>query len=245
MARQKKNLAGDNLKSNRDATEHEQRILVLIRLVEKVRTSRSKEESDLAFDAILKLLNDKIEQISYKFKIPGLGFKDVYQEALYALRFKAIKDYDQARSMIGSISPFDRFAMLCIRRHLSTKLKSSYQNKSRVLNSSISLDQDRNVDTKNTDGSLFLSDILPKTKKDIVTQLNENEFYSNLITNLFRKLSVFEKRVLLLYMKHYSYQEISDKINKGQRKIRVNVKSIDNALSRIKIKAHSIYQRYN
>lgn len=242
MARYRKYLA--EAKSPQCILEEEQRTLLFIDLVEKIRRSNNKQITDDAFEKILTMMNSRIEQISYKFRIPGLSFHDVYQEALYALRFKAIKDYDQDRSKIEKISPFDRFAMLCIRRHLSTKLKSSYQNKSKVLNSSISLDQDRNTSNQDTNGTLFLSDILPKTEKDVASEIKDKEYYSVLVSHLFRKLSYFEKQVLVLYIQRYSYHEISHKINKDKHSGRINVKSVDNGLSRIKQKAREVYKRY-
>ena len=242
MARPKKQLAEAKLKKIK-AEESHKRILLFIKLVNKIRRSKNNKDIDIAFDKILLMMKERISQISYKFKIPGFSAQDVFQEALFALRYKAIKDYDQRRSNIDVISPFDRFAMLCIRRHLSTKLKASYQNKSRVLNSSISLDQDRNVSNSGGDDVLFLADILPRTDKDIISELDEKEYRSLLFSKLFSKLSFFEKKVLRLYLQRYSYQEIRDIINKNKKAHRINVKSVDNALSRVKYKAREIANR--
>lgn len=211
-----------------------------VELVDTVRRSRSKEKQNAAFDEIERRMQPKIKKISYRFRIPGSGVSDVYQEALYALRYKAIKDYDKDRGNDSGPYPFDKFAVLCIRRHLSTKLKSSYQNKKKILNSSISLDQDRN---DSSDDTLFLSDIIPRSDGTILEDIEDSEYYKKLFTQLYHKLSNFEKQVFILYVKRYSYEQISFKINSVSKK-KTDVKSVDNALSRIKHKAHDIFLKY-
>lgn len=218
-----------------------------IKLVDIIRRSRIKKVQDAAFNEIAYLMEPKINRMLYKLDIPGYSRGDVYQEALFALRFKAIKDYDPSKSNVpNQKSAFDQFAALCIRRHLSTKLKSSYQNRNRVLNKSVSLDQNRNKNNGNgsMDGELYLSDVVPKDNTDILTEINTREYRNTLFSKLFQKLSIFEKEVFLLYAQGYSYEHITDKINGKKRKEVVNVKSIDNALSRIKSKAKEVYDKY-
>lgn len=210
-----------------------------VTLVDIVRRSTNREKSDAAFNEIEKRMQPKIKQISYKFNIPGHSFSDLYQESLYALRYKAIKDYNKDRGDDTGPYPFDKFAVLCIRRHLSTKLKASYQNKKKVLNGSASLDQNRNESSAET---LFLADIVPDKGGPILEEIEKNEYYKSLFSNLFNCLSNFEQDVFLLYIQRYSYEQIAEKINNSRRKnkSKINVKSIDNALSRIKIKAKDI-----
>jgi len=230
-------------------------VLKYIKLIDIIRESRNKQKVNFAFEQIVNMLEYKIQQISRKFNIPGLEHKDVYQEALYALRYKAIKDYDPDRSSLREISPFDKFAILCIRRHLSTKLKASYQNKSRVLNMSISIDQDRsNHGDNDSEDSIFLSDILVQKHKHLNSDsvfelLNKQEYYKNLFSKLISKLSVFEKEVFILYCYRYSYEEIAEKINERRKPqerepLKKMVKSIDNAISRLKTKSSIIYEEF-
>ena len=222
--------------------KEKEKILLYVKLVDEVRFGKTKKKADLAFDKIIEMLNQKIQQLVYKFKIPGMAPGDLYQEALFALRFKAIKDYDHSRSDMQDISPFDKFAALCIRRHLSTKLKASFQNKNRVLNSSISLDQDRS--SKGSEDNLFLSDILAGNDPDVSSAINERDHRKRLLLSLYSKLSSLEKEVFILYCKKYSYEEIAAFINQNRLLTEdVNVKSIDNALSRVKTKAKEIYKK--
>ena len=139
--------------------DNQEQVLKYIELVKIIRSSTDKEEKDLAFEEIVKMIEPNLQKFIRKFTIPGYDRHDIYQEALFALKFKAIKDYDSSRSEIKDISPFDKFAMICIRRHLSTQLKASYQYKNKALNSSMSLNQDRNF---GSDNALFLADILDR-----------------------------------------------------------------------------------
>ena len=249
MARTKSRLvvkvvAGGKKKSKSDKTKNDknQQDLLLVELVDIVRKSRKREKADDAFGQIIRILKYKIDQLVYKFNIPGYSKQDIRQEALYALRYKAIKDYDQHRSIVRKISPFDKFAMLCMRRHLSTRLKSSYQNKSITLNRAASLDTDRGFSNKDEE-NLFLSDIVIHTEGNVMNDIAKQEDFNILMSTLYKRLSALEKEVLKLYSCKYSYVEIANIINKqckSSKKDRVEVKSIDNALSRIKNKAKAI-----
>jgi len=247
MARKKKLVAVIHRKkkklSNKKQKENNEDVVFLMRLVDVVRRSRKKEKSDVAFNKIIKILKPKIDQLVFKFNIPGHSKTDILQEALFALRYKAIKDYDKTRSSIKKISPFDKFAILCIRRHLATRLKASYQNKSRTLNSAASIDRDRGSSSK-CEENLFLSDIIPQPNSDVVENIKKHERFSILINSLYQRLSQFEKQVLRLYGRKHSYNEIANIISNKSKKRQVAVKSVDNALSRIKNKAKNIIEKF-
>lgn len=210
-----------------------------VKLVDKVRKSKKQHEVNFAFEQIANGLKPRIRSLCSKFRIAGLGQDDIYQEALYALRFKAIKDYDQTRGTGEGPAPFDRFALLCIRRHLATELKTSFQIRRTVLNTSISLDQERNEHKDD----LSLVNILPSTTGDVLDFVENKEYFTKLVGKLLSKLSKFEREVFLLYVEKYTYEEISEIINRRKLRQPVNIKGVDNALSRIKHKAQSIFNR--
>jgi len=215
-------------------------VALYVKLVNKVRKSKKQREVDLAFESIVNGLKPRIRNLCSKFNIPGLSHDDIFQEALYALRFKAIKDYDQTRGTVAGPAPFDRFALLCIRRHIVTELKTSHQIRRRVLNTCISLDQDRG----GSNDDLSLVNILPQTKGDILDLIENREYFTKLVKSLLSKLSKFEREVFLLYVEKYTYEEIADIINRRKlRGLQVNIKGVDNALSRIKHKAQSVFKR--
>jgi len=214
-------------------------------LVLTIRESEDENEINAAFEEIAARLKPRIGRLVNRFNISGLGPDDIMQEALYALRYKAIKDYDAERGNGEGWSPFDKFSILCIRRHLSTEYKSSYQNKKRVLNHSISL----NYESKSSNNNdLSLINIIPSGETDVLSNVMTREYYRDLMTKLLGNLSDFEKEVFLLYAQRYSYEEIAEKINKVREEkdqVLVDIKGVDNALSRIKNKAKAILSEYD
>ena len=226
------------------------RIQKYIELIDVIRKSRKKDKVNEAFSEILLMLDPKIKQIIYRFNIAGFSYDDIYQEAQIALRYKAIKDYDQTRGSGEGPYPFDKFAILCIRRHLSTILKSSYQNKKRALNFSVSLDQDRNVNgsqNSSLDDFMTLIEIYPQTKGSVLDNVEKKEYYKSLFQSVFDKLSDFEKEVFVLYVQKYSYEEMAKIINKNNKKNnkpKVDIKSIDNSLMRLKLKGKKILKSF-
>jgi RNA polymerase sporulation-specific sigma factor len=216
-------------------------ILYYIKLINKIRRSKDEQKINEAFTLVIKGLDPKIKKICNRYRIPGHDFDDIYAEALFALRYKAIKDYDEDRGSGEGPAAFDRFALLCIRRHLATTLKTAHQNRKKILNGCIPLHQDNR---SSGDDDLSLINILPATKGDILTEVQQSEEFKTLVNNLLKKLSKFEKNVFYLYARQYTYEEIADIINgKFPQKDVVDIKGVDNALSRIKNKGKTLMKR--
>lgn len=221
-------------------TDEQKENLRYIQLVNIIRKNKSQDIINVSFREISEKLRPRIQRIVSKFNIPGYNYDDIYQEALFALQFKAIKDYDINRGSIEGPAPFERFAILCIRRHLATEFKSSYQNKKKVLNSSMSLDQEQ----PGNDEELTLVNIVPAKEGDVSDALQKEELYKNIMMMLIKSLSKFEREVFSLYAKRNSYEEIAEKINAKRIKVKINIKGIDNALSRIKAKSKIILDKF-
>lgn len=136
--------------------------------------------------------------------------------------YKAIRDYDPLRQ-----ASFRSFAELCITRQLITAIKSATRQKHSPLNSYVSLS--RSV-TMEEDGDRVLADILSAREvcdpAEIVISAWETE---SIREGFLQVLSPFETEVLRLYANGNSYQEVADRLGRG-------VKSVDNALQRIKRK---------
>lgn len=207
-----------------------------IELINQIRRTEDEDIIDVAFEEILSKLKPRIQKIVNKFNIPGLDASDVFQESLYALRYKAIKDYDKLRGSGEGPASFERFAVLCIRRHLATEFKASFQNKKKVLNTAASLNQESN----GNDEDLSLINIIPSLDGNVLHSIQRNELIRNFLRSLMQSLSGFEKDVFYQYANGDSYEEIARKINDKHAKTKRDVKSVDNALSRIKNKAKSI-----
>lgn len=228
---------------HKDSEEADDNFIPVSDLVVKMKNVTQKKYKDDYFQEILNRLDPLVRKISYKYNVKGHDSSDIYQEALFALRFKAIRDFDIDRTVKGDKIAFEKFASLCIKRHLSTLLKTSFQNKQFTLNSSVSMNAQRSVGQDDETGSLL--DILSSDSESDVDRLAKEEQFNMIIVELLKVLSSFEKKVLLLYAQRYSYKEITDIINENREKVMINIKGVDNALSRIKIKARALIEKLN
>ena len=166
------------------------------------------------------LVNIKVS----KYFMVGAEKEDIVQEGLIGL-FKAIKSYK-----IGMQNSFKSFANMCIERQLITAIKSSNRQKHMPLNSYLSLnisaydEQESNSDTTLMD--IFDSNMI----EDPLDTITKKEYYQNLEETIEKSLSDFEKKVLSRYINGESYVQIAEKLD-------TPVKSIDNAIQRIRKKA--------
>lgn len=146
--------------------------------------------------------------------------EDVVQEGMIGL-YKAIRDFKPDR-----LSSFKGFAELCITRQIITAIKTATRQKHIPLNSSVSLDRPMYV--KDVERTLF--DIIegptPADPEDLMIRKEE---FDHMEIEMHKVLSRLERQVLALYLDGQTYQEISAALNR-------QVKSVDNALQRIKKK---------
>lgn len=200
-----------------------------------------KEENDEeAFQHIVDALHGYLQHLSLKkfYHIPGNSSDDVYQEGLLALSTKAIPDYREEKGAFLS------FAKLCIKRHIITILKASNNYKNKMLNDAISLEGPS--DKQEDDTQVPVSGVLPSDDEDIVELLGRIESHTIMKNALLRKLTPMEAEVLGHYLKGMSYIEIVTAMNITRRgKNRVNSKSCDNGLERIKKKSKKILEEFS
>ncbi|GKV55133.1 RNA polymerase factor sigma-70 [Sporosarcina sp. NCCP-2222] len=146
--------------------------------------------------------------------------EDIIQEGMIGL-YKAIRDFKGDR-----LSSFKAFAELCITRQIITAIKTATRQKHIPLNTSVSLDKP--VFDEESDRTLL--DVIAGSELDDPEDLMiHKEDFSNMEDEINKVLSGLEKQVLTLYLEGQTYQEISDELNR-------QVKSVDNALQRIKRK---------
>lgn len=180
------------------------------------------------------LINVALKQFPY---IKGYQTSDVYQEALIALRFKAIPNFKEGKGM-----SFLNFAKMCIRRHLITLLNASHmRQKDQSINRAISLDSA----SSNGDGEESrntLANIIPDGKDSVSEQTEQSESYEVTKNTLLSGLSEFEQVVLYEYLTGSSYREIAKSIAVATGKKRITTKSVDNALLRIRKKAAQLIE---
>ncbi|WP_102336457.1 RNA polymerase sporulation sigma factor SigH [Salimicrobium jeotgali] len=150
----------------------------------------------------------------------GADREDIIQEGMIGL-YKAIRDYQGDK-----LSSFRAFAELCITRQIITAIKAATRQKHFPLNSYVSLDKP--VFDEESDRTL-LDVLMGSHAIDPAEMMIHRERFTDIEKRIEEVLSKLEKEVLALYLDGDSYQEISAKINR-------HVKSIDNALQRVKKK---------
>ena len=147
---------------------------------------------------------------------------DIEQEALIGL-YKAVRDYKADHQ-----ASFRAFAELCITRQIITAIKTATRQKHQALNSYISLSSTRASDDDS--GERTVEDSLESDEvTDPIEVIISNESYQAMRRGMLEQLSSLEVHVLQLYVSGRTYQEIAGDLGR-------HVKSIDNALQRIKRK---------
>jgi RNA polymerase sporulation-specific sigma factor len=145
---------------------------------------------------------------------------DIVQEGMIGL-FKAIRDFREDK-----LASFKAFAELCITRQIITAIKMATRQKHSPLNSYVSLDKPiYEEDSSHTLMEMITGVEITDPEALYIHQENAKDIHvkmSEFLTDL-------EREVLSMYMDGHSYQEISTELNR-------HVKSIDNALQRVKKK---------
>lgn len=150
----------------------------------------------------------------------GADREDIIQEGMIGL-YKAIRDFRSDK-----LASFRAFAELCITRQIITAIKTATRQKHIPLNSYVSL----NKPIFDEDSDRTLLDVLPITKiTDPEELVISREEFIDIEEKMEEFLSDLEWKVLMAYLEGKSYQEIACDLNR-------HVKSIDNALQRVKRK---------
>ncbi len=184
--------------------------------------TKIKKGDKKALNYLLDKYTDVVSMKAGKYFIVGAEKEDIIQEGLIGL-FKAIKSFNPEKQ-----SSFKTFANLCVERQLQTAIKSSTRQKHMPLNSYLSLNisaYDENEDTSLLE--VFETENTAEDPLDIVTK---KEYYNFVEDRVEETLSDFEKQVLHRYTNGESYTQIAERLN-------APVKSVDNAIQRIRKKA--------
>ena len=179
--------------------------------------SGDKHALDFLLNKYKELVNVKVG----KYFIIGAEREDSVQEGMIGL-YKAIRDFDKEKQ-----NSFKTFANLCIERQLITAIKTSNRQKHMPLNSYLSLNNTANEDD---DGMTLMETLDSRLMEDPLDTITKKEYYKTVEDAIERSLSDFEKQVLRRYVQGESYVSIAEKLD-------APVKSIDNAIQRIRKKA--------
>lgn len=174
----------------------------------------------IALEFLINKYKNFVKAKARSYFLIGADREDIIQEGMIGL-YKAIRDFRDDK-----LSSFRAFAELCITRQIITAIKTATRQKHIPLNSYVSL----NKPIYDEDSDRTLLDILSGTKITDPEELMINrEEYNDIEYKMGEILSELEWKVLTLYLEGKSYQEIAIDLER-------HVKSIDNALQRVKRK---------
>lgn len=179
----------------------------------------------IALEFVFNKYKIMINSIARRYFLVGGETEDLIQEGMIGL-YKACLDYSPSFK-----SNFKTFAFLCIKRQIQSAVKSANRQKNIVLNNAISIDFGNgniilNPEEKNEPKAIIY---FPSYNKTPESELIEKENYNETISKIKKSLSKFELKILSFYLRGYKNLQIANFCKK-------DIRSIENAISRIKIK---------
>lgn len=180
----------------------------------------AKNGDSLALEYLMQKYRSFVKAKSRSYFLIGADKEDIVQEGMIGL-YKSIRDFNSEK-----LTSFRVFAELCITRQIITAIKTATRQKHIPLNSYVSL----NKPIYDEESERTLLDIIvgvkPTDPEELIINKEQLKYVECKICEV---LSPLEREVLSLYVEGKSYQEISYELDR-------HVKSIDNALQRVKKK---------
>ena len=187
---------------------------------EEVVMAAKQDENLMAQEYLLYKYRNFVRAKARSYFLIGAEREDIIQEGMIGL-FKAIRDFRSDK-----LSSFRAFAELCVTRQIITAITTATRQKHIPLNSYVSL----NKPIYEEDSDRTLLDVISGAKvanpEEMVISREEFLDIENKMNNI---LSDLEWKVLMSYLDGKSYQEIAVDLDR-------HIKSIDNALQRVKRK---------
>jgi len=180
----------------------------------------AREGDDVALEYLINKYKNFVRAKARSYFLIGADREDIIQEGMIGL-YKAIRDF-----RMDKLSSFRAFAELCITRQIITAIKTATRQKHIPLNSYVSL----NKPIYDEDSDRTLLDVISGSKiSDPEELIVSREEFDDIEEKMGEILSSLEWKVLMSYLEGKSYQEIAEDLQR-------HVKSIDNALQRVKRK---------
>jgi len=203
-----------SLSAQRDVVEDLQ-VMVDEEIVEFARSG-----NNAAQEFLINKYKNFVRAKARSYFLIGADREDIIQEGMIGL-YKAIRDF-----RMDKLSSFRAFAELCITRQIITAIKTATRQKHIPLNSYVSL----NKPIYDEDSDRTLLDVISGSKvTDPEELIVSQEEFDDIEEKMSEILSSLEWQVLMSYLEGKSYQEIAEDLDR-------HVKSIDNALQRVKRK---------
>lgn len=187
-------------------------------LITEIKTNDN--DNGNALDYLIHRYRSFVRAKARSYFLIGADREDIIQEGMIGF-YKAVRDFKSDK-----LSSFHAFAELCVTRQIITAIKTATRQKHIPLNSYISL----NKPIYDEDSDRTLLDVLSGVKvADPEELVISREEFLAIEKKMEEILSDLEWQVLMSYLDGKSYQEIAAGLNR-------HVKSIDNALQRVKRK---------
>ena len=178
------------------------------------------DQDDEAMCYLISKYRNFVRAKARSYFLIGADREDIVQEGMIGL-YKAIRDFRNDKQ-----ASFRAFADLCVTRQIITAIKTATRQKHIPLNSYVSL----NKPIYDEESDRTLLDVLSGVKvTDPEELVISHEEFADIEAKMEDILSELEWKVLMSYLDGKSYQEISQELGR-------HVKSIDNALQRVKCK---------
>ncbi|TCL74304.1 RNA polymerase sigma-30 (SigH) subunit [Hydrogenispora ethanolica] len=201
-------------KPQREATE------IYDEMLDETIVEAAREGDDAAQEYLINKYKNFVRAKARSYFLIGADREDIIQEGMIGL-YKAIRDFRNDK-----LASFRAFAELCITRQIITAIKTATRQKHIPLNSYVSL----NKPIYDEESDRTLLDVLSGSKvSDPEELVISREEFVDIEHKMGEFLSDLEWKVLMSYLDGRSYQEIA-------KDLRRHVKSIDNALQRVKRK---------
>ena len=183
--------------------------------------SRQAQQGDeAAVNELLQKYKSLVNKISRSYFLFGGEIEDIVQEGMIGL-YKAIKNFSSDKN-----ASFKTFAATCIKHQIQSAVKMASSERNMILSSAIPfVEQVSHDDDEEETIEIILPSSLPSPDDAVLKKENLSEIKQIIM----KTLSPLELKILSLYLKGFSYNEISNIAN-------LNKKTIDNGLSRIKTK---------
>lgn len=172
----------------------------------------------LAEDTLATRYSRLVRICARPFFLAGGDSEDLTQEGMLGL-LSAIREFDSSSNV-----PFKSYAELCIQRRIFSAIKSATRLKHIPLNDGVSLEDAFGDESRGTTAYVSI-DFRRVPEEQVLARESANEFFQTFS----QCLSVFEQKVLHLYLEGNSYRTIAEECGKEE-------KAIDNAVQRIRRK---------
>lgn len=180
----------------------------------------NEEANTILYNKYKPLITKKCSGIFKYVKNKGIEFSDLMQECLIGFE-ESIRNYN-----LDDKVTFYTFTNICMTRQLGTLVRKLNRDKHRPLNEAIPLENTIEEENNLLD---FIGDNSQNPELGLLDEVEFQELYDKIINIL----TNFEECVFNLKLQDFEYREIALILDK-------DVKSIDNAIQRIKSKIRSL-----